>query len=120
VASQSVSLALQLLRGQRPSWPMLVPKLRTELFTGLFLGLGSGAVVALVGLVWIGKAGVAGSLLGGIAGGVTAAALFGLAMPILLRLLRLDPRVAAGPIALAAADVVTLLLYLNLARWLAV
>jgi magnesium transporter len=119
VSSQSVSLALQLLRGQRPSWAMLVPKLRGELLTGLYLGLGSGAVVALVALVWIGKLGVAGSLLGGIAGGVTVAALFGLSMPILLRLLRLDPRVAAGPIALACADVVTLLLYLNLARWLA-
>jgi magnesium transporter len=35
-----------------------------------------------------------------------------------LRLLRLDPKVAAGPIALAGADVLTLLLYLGLARWL--
>ena len=40
------------------------------------------------------------------------------AMPYLLRLLRRDPQVAAGPIALAAADMLTLLLYFNLARWL--
>ena len=33
----------------------------------------------------------------------------------MLRLLRLEPRVAAGPIALAGADVITILLYLNLA-----
>jgi magnesium transporter len=39
-----------------------------------------------------------------------------MALPFLLRLLRLEPRVAAGPIALAGADVVTILLYLNLAR----
>ena len=39
-------------------------------------------------------------------------------MPFLLRLLRREPQVAAGPIALAAADVLTLLLYFNLARWL--
>ena len=31
---------------------------------------------------------------------------------------QLEPRVAAGPIALAGADVITLLLYLNLAHWL--
>jgi hypothetical protein len=42
---------------------------------------------------------VALALLGGIAGGVT--------LPVLLRLLRLDPRVGAGPIALAGADILT-------------
>jgi magnesium transporter len=36
----------------------------------------------------------------------------------LLRLLRRDPQVAAGPVALAAADMLSLLLYLNLAHWL--
>ena len=45
-------------------------------------------------------------------------AILGLVMPIALRMLRLEPRVAAGPIALAGADVITILLYLNLARWL--
>ena len=46
------------------------------------------------------------------------AALLGITMPVLLRLFRLEPRVAAGPIALAGTDVVTIVLYLNLARWL--
>ena len=56
--------------------------------------------------------------LGGIGGGVASAAILGMAVPFALRLLRLEPRVAAGPIALAGADVITLLLYLNLAHWL--
>ena len=54
------------------------------------------------------------------AGGVTIAALFGISIPMLLRLVHLEPRVAAGPIALAGADVVTILFYLCLARWLVV
>ena len=54
-------------------------------------------------------------LLGGICGGVAGAAMMGTALPFVLRLLRLEPRVAAGPIALAGADVITILLYLNLA-----
>jgi magnesium transporter len=33
-------------------------------------------------------------------------------------MLRWNPQVAAGPIALACADMVTLVLYFNLARWL--
>ena len=41
-----------------------------------------------------------------------------MAIPNLLRLVTDDPRLAAGPIALAAADMFTLVLYFNLARWL--
>jgi magnesium transporter len=118
VSSQSVSLTLQLLHGPAPTWGALLQKLRVELVTGLLLGLGSGAVIALVGLAWLGRADVAVCLLGGITGGVAGAAVLGVALPVLLRLLRLEPRVAAGPLALASADVITILIYLNLARWL--
>src|SRR5205807_4672825 len=118
VSSQSVSLALQALRGQRPNWKALLPRIRKECLTGLLLGLGSGAVMAIVCLLWLGNFRVALCLLGGITGGVVGAAILGLAMPILLRLLHLEPRVAAGPIALAGADIITILVYLNLARWL--
>jgi magnesium transporter len=118
VSSQSVSLALQMLHSRRPTWSSLAGKLRGEFLTGLMLGTAAGAVVALTAVLWRGETRVAWCLLGGIAGGVAGAAVLGLAMPILLRLLRLEPRVAAGPVALAGADVITLLLYLNLARWL--
>ncbi len=118
VSSQSVSLALQALHGRPPTWAALLRGLRDELVTGLFLGLGAGSVVALAALVWLGQARVAACLVGGVAGGVTASAALGLAVPVLLRLLRLEPRVAAGPVALACADVVTILVYFNLARWL--
>ena len=53
-------------------------------------------------------------LLAGITGGVASAAAIGLTMPYLLRKLKRDPQVAAGPIALAVADMVTLLIYFNL------
>ena len=55
--------------------------------------------------------------LGGIAGAVAAAAVIGLTMPYLLRIFKSDPQVAAGPFALAASDMLTLLLYFNFARW---
>jgi magnesium transporter len=57
-------------------------------------------------------------LVGGITGGVAGAAVLGISMPMVLRWLRLEPRVAAGPIALAGADILTILLYFNLAHWL--
>jgi magnesium transporter len=118
VSSQSVSLALEVLHGETPSWRSLLAKARDELATGLLLGTASGAAVGVVALVWLGHLRVAACLLGGIAGGVAMAAVLGILVPFMLRLLRLEPRVAAGPVALAGTDVVTILLYLYLARWL--
>lgn len=118
VSIQSVSLALQTLHGQRPTWSILFTKQARELQTGFLLGAACGGLVALVALLWLGQFRVALCLLGGIGGGVACAAVLGLTMPYVLRLLRRDPQVAAGPIALAATDMVTLLVYLNLARWL--
>ncbi len=96
----------------------MLKRLYREGATGALLGLGAGGVVALAALAWRGNVGVSLALLGGIAGGVAVSAVLGMALPILLRLLRLDPRVAAGPVALAAADVITILCYLTLAQWL--
>jgi magnesium transporter len=118
VSSQSVSLTLHLLLGRAPSWRAMPALARGELATGLLLGGACGLVVGLVALAWLGQPRVALALLGGIAGGVTLSAGLGLTVPLLLRLLRLDPRVAAGPVVLAGADILTILLYLNLARWL--
>jgi magnesium transporter len=118
VSSQSVSLALHALRGQPPTWSFLLRELGRELVTGLLLGAGAGALVALAALVWLGHAFLAVCLAGAITAGVAASAALGLAMPMLLRLLRLEPRVAAGPVALAGADIITILTYFSLARLL--
>jgi magnesium transporter len=115
---QSVSLALQALHGQPPHGSGFLLRLRRELMTGLALGVACGLLVGVIALVWLGRLRVGLSLFGGIAGGVTGAAVLGLTLPNLLRRLRLDPRVAAGPVALALADMLSILLYLNLARWL--
>jgi magnesium transporter len=118
VSIQSVSLALQVLRARPPTWRVMVQRVCWELLTGLLLGGTSALLVGIVGLIWLGQFRVVLCVLGGIAGGVTGAAVVGIAMPNLLRLLRRDPQVAAGPIALALSDILTLLIYFNLARWL--
>jgi magnesium transporter len=118
VSSQSVGLALQGLHDQWPTWKSLLQRVRRELLTGFFLGLGAGTVLALTALIWLGQGRLALCLAGGVTAGVAGAAVLGLSLPILLRLLRLEPRVAAGPIALAGADILTILAYFNLARWL--
>lgn len=117
VSIQSVSLALQTLHGQ-PTWGDLGRKVFKELGVGLMLGAGCGLLVGLIALAWKGKVLVGLSLFLGIGGGVTCAAGIGLALPYLLKLFRRDPQVASGPVALAASDMLTLVLYFNLGRWL--
>lgn len=119
VAIQSVTLALQALRAGKPSWRRLVIRLGSEMTTGILLGVASAFMVAGVAAVWRQDLTVWFVLMGGISISVTAAALIGLSVPYVLRLLNRDPQVAAGPIALASADCVTLLAYFNLARLLA-
>jgi magnesium transporter len=118
VAIQSVSIALQRLHGRRPSLAAIAGAVRHESLTGVMLGAASALAVALVAFVWLGQPTVALALVGGITGGVICAAVIGVAMPNLLRLFAREPQVAAGPVALAATDMVTLVIYFSLARQL--
>lgn len=118
VAIQSVTLTLDSLRGTKPSWSDLLTRGRHELLTGLLLGAATGLLVASLAALWQGIPTLFLILLGGIGIGVAGGAICGLAVPYILRLLKRDPQVAAGPIALACADVVVLLAYFNLARLL--
>jgi magnesium transporter len=118
VSTQSVSLSLHALDVSSSSGRATLRKLGRELITGLLLGIGSGAVMAAIAFVWLRQSAVASCLLGGISGGVAGAALLGCGIPLLLRRLHLEPRVASGPVALAGTDVWTIFLYLALARWL--
>ena len=116
VAIQSVSLTLQILHGQTPTWPTIRGKLppRTRHRPVARPSLRRLRRDRLLPLAP--RPPPSPCLLGGIGGGVTAAALLGVAMPNILRLLNRNPQVAAGPIALASADMVTLLVYFSLAR----
>jgi magnesium transporter len=118
VAIQSVTLALDGLRGEPPTWGALARRLRYEGATGVLLGAATGLLVAGIAAVWQGVPVLFWIVLAGIGVGVTGAALAGVAVPYVLRLLRRDPQLAAGPIALTCADVLTLLAYFNLARLL--
>ena len=118
VSIQSVSLSLQSLHAQPPEWRSFSHKVARELLIGLLLGAACGITVAIIAWMWKGSFVVAASLLLGITGGVVASAGVGLAVPYLLKLCRRDPQLASGPIALALSDVVTLLFYFNLGRWI--
>ncbi|MCE5267612.1 MAG: magnesium transporter [Planctomycetaceae bacterium] len=118
VSIQSISLTLQLLHGSPPSWAAIFRKLRRELLTGIMLGCAAGALVGLAALGWFWQPRLAACIVGGIASGVSAAAVFGAALPSLFHRFRLNPHLAAGPVVLAVSDIITLFCYFTLATWL--
>jgi magnesium transporter len=114
VSIQSMSVTIQALRALRPTLKWFLRALRREIGTACLLGLACGTVVGLIVWGWRG-APVAGAVIGGsIFLTLGAACFFGLAIPSLLHWLKLDPKIAAGPITLALTDIVTLLFYFNL------
>ncbi|MGE0863639.1 MAG: magnesium transporter [Vicinamibacterales bacterium] len=120
VSMQALSLTLQSFT-EGPFVPRrLLAALWKEFRTAIALGAGCGAVVAGVVVVWRGDAVVAAVIFAAIALSMVVACLLGVGFPALLRVAKADPRIAAGPVVLAAADVATLLFYFGLgARFLA-
>ena len=114
VSMQALTLTLQGFADGPIVWKRLGAALWKEFKTATLLGLGCGAVVGLVLMGWRGQADVAVTIFSAIAASMIIACLLGVAFPAMLRAMKADPRIAAGPVVLACADVVTLLLYFGL------
>jgi magnesium transporter len=115
VSIQSMSITLQGLDRAKIDWRMILRCLRTEFFTSILLGGAAGAIVAGVSLIWKRQLIVSAAIGGSIWCAVVTACLLGVLLPTIVRMFGRDPKIAAGPVVLATADVATLLFYFNLA-----
>jgi magnesium transporter len=116
VSIQSMTLTLQALRTMTPTWKWFLENARRELGTGILIGVACGLTVFCIAWIWRGQFTPAGVIGGTIAGGLIVACSAGLAVPSTLHALKLDPKIAAGPITLALTDIAILLLYFSLAK----
>lgn len=115
VSVQSMTVTIQALRSTEPTFAWYVQAFRREAGTAILLGTACGTVVGLIVWLWRGAAMPAVSIGGSITLALLAACLFGLSVPALLHSLKLDPKIAAGPVTLAFTDIFTLLFYFSLA-----
>lgn len=118
VSIQSMTVTIQALRAMRPTFGWYLKALRREAGTALLLGLGCGIVVAGVVWLWRGHSLAAISIGSSILLNLCAACFFGLSVPTALHALKLDPKIAAGPVTLALTDIFVLVSYFGLAAWL--
>jgi magnesium transporter len=118
VSIQSMTITIQALRATQPTFGWYLRAFRHEAGTAALLGLACGTVVGLI--VWLWRdAGLPAIAIGGsISLALCAACFFGLSVPALLHALKLDPKIAAGPVTLAFTDIFTLLFYFSLAALL--
>jgi magnesium transporter len=114
VSMQALTLTLQAMADGPIVWSRLFAALWKEFRTATLLGSGCGLVVGLVVFAWRRQIPVASAIFVAISLSMIIACLLGVAIPAILRTAKADPRIAAGPVVLAAADVVTLLLYFGI------
>ena len=118
VGIQSMTVTIQALRAIQPTRRWYARAFRREAGTALLLGAACGITVGLIVWLWRGSALAGLSVGASLLLALCAACWFGLSIPAALHALKLDPKIAAGPITLACTDICTLLFYLGLAAWL--
>jgi magnesium transporter len=117
VSAQSMSVTIQALRSAAVTWRWFTTAFRREMATAVLLGCACGIVVTTIAWLWRGHFSAALVIGGSVALSLVTACLFGLGVPSLLHRFQLDPKIAAGPIALALADFTALVIYFT-AAWL--
>jgi len=117
VSMQSMSVTIHALRSISVTSGWLASAFRREVMTALLLGVACGLIVSALVFMW--RNDLAGALVigGSIAVSLVSACVFGLGVPSVLHRFKLDPKIAAGPVALALADFVALVIYFTSA-WL--
>jgi magnesium transporter len=117
VSMQSMTLTIQALRVNTLTRRWFLDNLRREIVTALLLGFACGLLVSVI--IWVWRRDLNGAAVVGasIAVSLVTACLFGFSVPSLLHWLKLDPKIAAGPVTLAITDFFALAFYFSLA-WL--
>ena len=117
VSAQSMSVTIHALRTVTVTWRWLATAFRREVATAILLGVACGFIVGVIAWFWRNDVRAAFVIGGSIGLSLVTACALGLAVPSLLHRLKLDPKIAAGPVTLALADFVALVIYFTTA-WL--
>ncbi len=119
VSMQAMTIALQAMDTRHFSWSVVRRFLTKEMAAGLLLGVGCGLLIGAAAFVWKGQLAQSISISLSVSLAILTACTLGVLIPSLIRAVRMDPKIAAGPIVLACADIATLLFYFGLMKLMA-
>ncbi|HOW56404.1 MAG TPA: magnesium transporter [Smithellaceae bacterium] len=117
VSMQTMAITLHSMhhRSSQPGW--FFSLLRRELTRVFLLAAVCGSIVGLIAFIWKGETAAGIVIASGIMASLMLAGFIGVSVPAILHKLRLDLRVASGPVTLALADICTILSYFSLAAF---
>jgi magnesium transporter len=118
IAMQSMALSLEFIEYGQIPWKKVRSRLKLDLKTSLFIGLTAAMTTAMA--YFLGNEALAPitAIATSIAICMILATQIGALCPILLHAVKLDPKVAAGPVALMVTDICVTILYLTLSSLL--
>jgi len=119
IGTQSLSGAVRALLASRPPHRgALLRDAGEEALTGLWTGLGAGALVSMVVWLWFGDVRLAGLLLLAMVVALSIAAASGVLVPAVLHGAGADPAVSSGPLVTTISDAIGQLSYVGLASFM--
>ena len=117
ISMQSMTQSMHLIQKSHHHKTYLFRRLSVEWRVIIMLALSCGILVGLISLLW-GDGVMPGLSIGlGIIISVIISGFIGSVVPVVLHARNWDPKVAAGPIVLTCADVLTTTIYPSLATW---
>lgn len=117
VSMQSMTLSLYLIHRKKIPWKEVAMRLLEEWKTVLLLGSIAGLTVELVAFFMQEHTLPYFVIAVSIFVSMIITATMGVITPVLVHFFKLDPKIAAGPIALMFADMLATAIYLGLATW---
>jgi magnesium transporter len=114
VGMQAMTITVQRLATRELNWSSTLSSLRRELSAAGLMAVGSAIILTAAAILWKGHWTQALAVGIGVILSILTACFLGVLVPSLIRALRIDPKIAAGPIALACIDICTLLYYFNI------
>ena len=115
---QALTLTIYSLKHERISAGWFLKEFRKQAVLAFMMGLSCGIIVFVMIAAWKGI-GFAGLSIGlSITFSLVTACLTGVAIPTLMHTLKLDPKIASGPVALAVSDIFTIIIYFTTAQLL--
>ena len=118
VSMQSMTVTFQMLRQSNLTMGWYWKTFKKEILSAILLGTGCGMIVSIIVWVWKGFSLTVVSIGFSIFFSLIIACIIGITIPTILHAQKLDPKVSAGPITLAAVDICSLSIYFTLAYFL--